>query len=180
MEKHAVFLFGHGVEELELIAPADLLRRAGWRVTFLSCEEALEVLTKGGFAIRADAFLDSWLGTADLLVLPGGPGVMSLRGRADVKAFIQSFAKARLPIAAICAAPLLLAEAGLLDGKRFTCHFSCWDALPSAIQEEKVVIDGNIITSQGAGTAIEFGLALIDCFGSKSQRKEIEKAVMFN
>ncbi len=179
MQKKAVFVFGHGVEELELIAPADVLRRAGLEVSFASTEDTRLVNTRGGFVIQADqSFADIDASNVDLLVLPGGPGVMALRQRADLLGFLRVYILTGKPLGAICAAPLLLQDAGLLDRKSFTCHDSCWAELTAAKQSEKVIIDGVLITSQGAGTALDFGLALVEVMCGETVRQQITRAIM--
>jgi 4-methyl-5(b-hydroxyethyl)-thiazole monophosphate biosynthesis len=179
MQKTVLFVFGHGVEELELIAPADVLRRAGLAVRFASTEETPWVTTRGGFVVQCDqSFADTDAAAIDLLVLPGGPGVMALRKRQDLLDCLRSYGRSGKPLAAICAAPLLLKDAGLLDGKEFTCHDSCWKELTAAQQNERVVIDGALITSQGAGTALDFGLALVGQMCGEGVRAQIARAIM--
>jgi 4-methyl-5(b-hydroxyethyl)-thiazole monophosphate biosynthesis len=179
MQKKVLFVFGHGVEELELIAPADVLRRAGLEVSFASTEDTRLVNTRGGFVVQADQFFAEIDGSAfDLLVLPGGPGVIALRQRADLLAFLREYALSPKPLAAICAAPLLLQDAGLLDGKNFTCHDSCWAELTTSQRTETVIIDGALITSQGAGTALDFGLALVEVMCGETVRQQITCAIM--
>lgn len=179
MQKSVLFVFGHGVEELELIAPADVLRRAGLAVTFASTEDVRLVTTRGGFSVLCDReFAEIDAGAFDLLVLPGGPGVMALRLRQDVLECLREYELSGKPLAAICAAPLLLADAGLLEGKQFTCHDSCWTELTTAQRTQKVVIDGALITSQGAGTALEFGLALVEQICGEEARAQIARAIM--
>jgi 4-methyl-5(b-hydroxyethyl)-thiazole monophosphate biosynthesis len=179
MQKNVLFVFGHGVEELELIAPADLLRRAGLAVSFASTEETRLVNTRGGFVIQCDrSFSETDAADVDLLVLPGGPGVMALRQRQDLLGFLREYGQSGKPLAAICAAPLLLQDAGLLEGKQFTCHDSCWTELARAHPSEKVVIDGALITSQGAGTALDFGLVLVERMCGEEVRAQIARAIM--
>ena len=179
MQKTVMFVFGHGVEELELIAPADVLRRAGLAVRFASTEETPLVTTRGGFVVQCDqSFADMDAAAIDLLVLPGGPGVMALRQRQDLLDCLRSYGQSGKPLAAICAAPLLLQDAGLLEGKQFTCHDSCWQELSAAQRSQKVVIDGALITSQGAGTALDFGLALVEQMCGEEVRAQIARAIM--
>jgi protein deglycase len=113
----------------------------------------------------------------DLLLIPGGPGVEELRrdGRAAVLA--RDFHQAGKPVAAICAAPLVLQDAGLLEGRRFTCYLSVREELPAAV-EERVVVDGGIITSRGAGTALDFGLALVEVLEGGDAARGIAESVM--
>jgi 4-methyl-5(b-hydroxyethyl)-thiazole monophosphate biosynthesis len=179
MQKNVLFVFGHGVEELELIAPADVLRRAGLKVSFASTEETRLVKTRGGFVVQCDrSFSDTDATDVDLLVLPGGPGVMALRQRRDLLGFLREYGQSGKPLAAICAAPLLLKDAGLLEGKEFTCHDSCWTELATAHPSEKVVLDGALITSQGAGTALDFGLVLVGLMCGEEVRAQIARAIM--
>ena len=179
MQKKVLFVFGHGVEELELIAPADVLRRAGLMVHFASTEETAMVNTRGGFVVQADQnFAKVDFADYDMLVLPGGPGVIVLRQREDLRLALQSYSLTKKPLAAICAAPLLLHDAGLLANKNFTCHHSCWEELPTADRANKVVIDHALITSQGAGTALEFGLVLAEYLCGGETRQEIAQAIM--
>lgn len=179
MQKKVLFVFGHGVEELELIAPADVLRRAGLSVSFASTEETRLVNTRGGFVVQCDqSFVDIDATDINLLVLPGGPGVMALRQRQDLLEFLRVYGFSGKPLAAICAAPLLLQDAGLLEGKQFTCHDSCWEELPTADRSKKVVIDGTLITSQGAGTALTFGFELVEFLCGAESRQQIATAIM--
>lgn len=179
MQKNVLFVFGHGVEELELIAPADVLRRAGLKVSFASTEESRLVKTRGGFVVQCDQrFSETDAIDVDLLVLPGGPGVMALRQRQDLLGFLREYGQSGKPLAAICAAPLLLQDAGLLEGKQFTCHDSCWTELATAHPSEKVVIDGALITSQGPGTALDFGLVLVGLMCGEEVRAQIARAIM--
>lgn len=171
-------IFGHGVEELELIAPSDVLRRAGAEVWWLSWESTGELLTRGGFRIRATHLLEC-LTTAslDMLVLPGGPGVMAVRSRPDLMKILRDYAQTNKPLAAICAAPLLLHDAGLLNGRRFTCHQSCMSELSCSERDDEVVIDQQLITSRGAGTALSFGLALVECLYGADVKKEVARSI---
>lgn len=179
MQKNVAFIFGHGVEELELIAPADLLRRAGAEVWFVSTETSSMVTTRGGFGIETHMKLGNLpLSSVDLLVLPGGPGVMALRESHTLRDMLKYYASTGKSLAAICAAPLLLHDAGLLQGRAFTCHFSCRNELSDAVQGKRVVIDRELITSQGAGTSIEFGLALVERLYGSDVSKDIAEAIM--
>lgn len=179
MQKTVAFVFGNGVEELELIAPADLLRRAGAEVWFVSTETSDMVTSRGGFGILTHRPLGNldWT-TIDLLVLPGGPGVAALRQHEPLREMLKNYASSGKNLAAICAAPLLLHDAGLLQGKAFTCHFSCREELSDAEPLRKVMIDGTLITSQGAGTAVDFGLSLVERLYGADVSEEIARAIM--
>jgi 4-methyl-5(b-hydroxyethyl)-thiazole monophosphate biosynthesis len=168
----------HGFEEIEATCPIDLLRRAEVEVVLASCESDLKVCGRSGIVIHTDQFLiDTDPGEFDLLVIPGGPAVFDLRKNENILSTIKAFADKNRPIGAICAAPLLLHDADLLGAKKFTGHDSIGDELPSIITEKTVVIDGNLITSRGAGTAVEFGLSLVQILCGEKTAQEIRESI---
>lgn len=114
----------------------------------------------------------------DALLIPGGPGVAQLRedGRAAKLAAI--YGGAGCWVAAICAAPVILSDAGLLANRRFTAHFSVMAELPQALREERVVVDGNLITSRGAGTALDFGLVIVRTLMGSQKMDEVAASIM--
>lgn len=187
MSKRVLCLLTDGFEEIETVTPADLLRRAGAAVVLASLKpDAAPLAGRCGVRLLPDAALadlsQAELDGFDLLLLPGGPGVAAMRadGRPArlAAAFAGSAGRPR-PVAAICAAPLLLKDAGLLEGgRRFTAHFSVWEELPGALKTERLAEDGLVITSRGAGTALEFGLALVRRLYGEAAAAEIAKAVM--
>jgi len=175
--KRVLCILENGVEEIELVTPVDLLRRADVEVVMATVSTA-QVIGRSGIGLRADAKLvDLDLTEFDLLILPGGPAVTELRKNAGVLKVIRRFDEAGKIIAAICAAPLLLEDAGILNGRAFTAHFSTHQELPTSTNE-RVMIDGNLITSRGAGTALEFGLILVEKLAGKSVSEEIANAIM--
>jgi len=180
MSKTALFIFTDGLEELEAIAPLDILRRAGVSCTSASQSNQTEVLGKNGIRLLADCLLSD-LKTIDfdLLVIPGGPGVKALRADPGIVRIIQNHAASGKPVAAICAAPTLLNDAGLLENKSYTAHFSVANELPNILEQETVVIDGSIITSRGAGTAIEFGLSLAELLTDSSAAQAVSDSIHF-
>lgn len=168
----------HGFEEIEATCPIDLLRRAEVEVVTASCESELEVCGRSGIVIRADQFLrESQPSQFDLLVLPGGPAVFELRKNESFLQLIKDFSDLQRPIAAICAAPLLLQDLGLLDGKRITGHESISNELAGLYSNQAVIKEGNIITSRGAGTAIEFGLSLVELLCGTLKAEEIRDSI---
>ena len=168
----------HGFEEIEATCPIDLLRRAEVEVVTASCESEIEVCGRSGIVIQADQFLgDSDLIQFDLLVLPGGPAVFELRKNESFLQLIKKFSDMRRPIAAICAAPLLLQDLGLITGKRVTGHESIRNELPGLDTDQAVIKDGKIITSRGAGTSIEFGLTLIELLCGSAKAEEIRTSI---
>lgn len=177
--KRILCLLTDGFEEIEALAPVDLLKRAGAEVTLASLTKSLAVKGRSGITVQADLLLDEAdRSDFDLLLIPGGPGVKAMRedGRS------AKLAKAQIengrPVAAICAAPLILEDAGLLCRARFTAHFSTKEELPGALVEERVVEDGLLITSRGAGTALDFGLVLVRRLYSQAKSDEIAQAIM--
>jgi len=172
MKKRVLCLLVAGFEEIETIAPIDLLRRAEVEVVIASVAGEKLVRGRGGVVLQAETTLNEVAAQPfDLLFIPGGPGVMTLRQDGRAAKLAQQFAQAGKPVAAICAAPLILKDAGLLAGKRFTAHYSVHGDLPGVLGDERVVKDGRLITSRGPGTAVEFGLALVRelCGDAKAQ-----------
>ena len=177
MEKRVLCLLTDGFEEIEAVTPVDLLRRAGIRVTVASLKGA--VLTgRCGVRIEADELLDSVNpGDYDLLLIPGGPGVGDMRADGRAAALAKQFDGAGRTVAAICAAPLVLMDAGLLAGRRFTAYHSVRPELGGGL-EERVVEDGNLITSRGAGTAMDFAFAIITRLGGEDLAERVATEIM--
>ncbi|HEL1613943.1 TPA: DJ-1/PfpI family protein [Streptococcus suis] len=169
MVKVAVML-ANGFEEIEALAPVDIFRRADFQCDMIGLTS---IRVEGSHAIRveADSLFDGDLSQYDLIVLPGGmPGSLNLRDDDRLIAELQKAVANGKRVAAICAAPIVLDRAGLLDGRRYTC-FPGKEAdidLGSHV-EENVVVDGPIITSRGAGTSLEFAYTLVDLLGGDGQ-----------
>ena len=171
-------LLADGFEEIEAFTPVDLLRRAGVEVTIASLPPQGHVTGRSGITIHADAALSEIGGRLfDLLLLPGGPGVKNLRADPRVDAAVRTHAAAGKWLAAICAAPTVLNAAGLLDGRRYTAHHSVAGELPDILADQRVVVDGNIITSRGAGTALDFGLQLVEKLVSAEKARDIARSI---
>lgn len=169
-----------GFEELEAVAPIDVLRRAGCTVTLAALEPGIHVTGRNGITLHADAPLAALPADAapfDCLFLPGGPGVQHLRASPVVRELVARHHAAGKLIAAICAAPAVLHDAGLLAGRRYTAHPSVAAELTAILSDERVVRDGNLITSRGAGTALDFGLALVSALVSPQKADEIHGAI---
>ncbi len=176
----ALLLLTEGFEEIEALTPVDLLRRAGVEVVMAALTEGTHVTGRSGITVRADSTLEQVDAERfDLLVLPGGPQVKALRADGRAAALARQFVAQGKPVGAICAAPTVLKDAGLLEGRRFTAHDSVWEELPEALGAEKVVEDGGIITSRGAGTAVEFGLALVARLAGKETAEKVARAILF-
>ncbi len=172
-------ILAEAFEELEAVAPVDLLRRADVSVTLASLAPAPLVTGRSQLTLRPDTYLEVIMAQEfDLLLLPGGPGVRHLRADSRIAELVRRQHARNGFVAAICAAPTVLADAGVLSGRRFTAHPSVAKDLPTLLANEEVVRDGNIITSRGAGTAIAFGLALVSvlCGQPTAQRIAAEVA----
>lgn len=171
-------ILAEGFEEIEAITPIDLLRRAGVEVTLAALEDGKHVTGKTGITLHADANL-SEIGSDDYdgVFLPGGPGVAHLRKSDLVLEIVRKQHARQKLLAAICAAPTVLHDAGLLNGKRYTAHFSVADELTNILSQEKVVLEGNILTSRGAGTALDFGLALIEQLIGPDKATEVKTSI---
>lgn len=175
--KRVLCLLIDGFEEIETVTPVDLLRRAGAEVVIASLREKTAT-GRCGMRLEADALLgDVEAADFDLLLIPGGPGVGDLRADGRAAVLARDFAGDGKPVAAICAAPLVLMDAGLLAGKRFTAYQSVRAELGGG-EDERVVIDGNLITSRGAGTALDFALALVSHLFGQAAAEKVAAEIM--
>lgn len=173
-------LLADGFEEIEAFAPVDLLRRAGVEVTVATLNENRHATGRSGITAHGDVALSAVeRGEFDLIFLPGGAGVKHLRSDPRVRDIVLRHAREERWLAAICAAPTVLHDCGLLADRRYTAHFSVANELPAILADERVVTDGRITTSRGAGTAIEFGLHLVALLSGGEKAKEISKAICF-
>jgi 4-methyl-5(b-hydroxyethyl)-thiazole monophosphate biosynthesis len=171
-------IVAEGFEEIEMVTPVDLLRRAGAQVTVAGIADGIHVTGRSGVTLHVDAPLSSVESREfDCILLPGGPGVKLLRGDARVAALIARQRRSNGWIAAICAAPTVLKSAGVLENARYTAHFSVAAELPLALLGERVVVDGKLITSRGAGTALDFGLAVVERLFSAEKAGEVSQSI---
>jgi protein deglycase len=169
-----------GFEEIEALAPVDLLRRAGIAVTTASLSAHGHATGRSEVVIQTDrTLLEAMNGDYDLIFLPGGAGTKFLRADERVHQCVLRQHAAGRWLAAICAAPTVLNDCGLLAGRRYTAHYSVAAELPHILSHERIVTDGHITTSRGAGTAIDFGLHLVTLLAGKSKSEEISKAICF-
>lgn len=170
-----------GCEELEAVTVIDLLRRADIDVVTAALNDG-PVKASRGTVLLADTTLDRILNRDfDMVVLPGGlPGADYLDQDQRILTLLQSMAKKDKYTAAICAAPKVLASAGLLEGKNATGFPGVLEKLNlsnTQLQSSPVVKDGKVITSRGPGTAMDFALQLIEILAGKSKRDEVETAL---
>ena len=178
MPKTVLAIIPEGFEEIEAVTPINLMRRAGIEVTTASLSEGTPT-GKVGITIHTDTTLNDIEDPLyDCLFLPGGPGTQNLLESEYTIDLIKKHHEAGKIIAAICAAPLALDKTCILDGRRYTAHFTVQDKLPN-ISEENVVVDGNIITSRGAGTAIPFALEIISQLAGKDSAEETARSICY-
>lgn len=182
--KIAVVLLAPGFEEVEASTPIDYLRRAGIQVKVLAVGAASDLLVTGsrGLVVHAEAALEAYRETPDVVVLPGGmPGATNLASSPAVAALLQRVRDSGGIVAAICASPaVVLGPLGFLEGKRFTC-FPGHEASVSQGQfsQDRVVVDGNLTTSRGPGTAAEFALEIIgQVLGDETKGKIREQVLL--
>jgi 4-methyl-5(b-hydroxyethyl)-thiazole monophosphate biosynthesis len=176
-QKSALFIIGDGVEEMEAVTPIDLLRRAGVDVTVASITGNRRITGRNAIVLEADILLEEASRPYDAIVIPGGPGIAAVRAESKVIERIQEQAASGRIVAAICAAPTVLLDAGLLEGRRYTAHFGVASELPEIMEDAPVVVDDNIVTSRGAGTATDFGLTLVELLCSESMADEVATSI---
>jgi len=178
--KSAVVLLAPGFEEIEAVTVIDVLRRADVKVTVAGLEEGP---VTGSHEITVTA--DTGLGrvrpdTFDMVVLPGGlPGSYNLRDDPRVIAFLRQMAQSGKHTCAICAAPVVLKAAGLLEGKAATSHPAMRGEMGGLdYREDRVVTDGRVVTSRGPGTALEFSLELVRILAGPDKARELAGAML--
>jgi 4-methyl-5(b-hydroxyethyl)-thiazole monophosphate biosynthesis len=172
-----------GFEDMEAVAPIDVLRRAGLSVTTVGTP-AQTVVSSHGVRLTADRTFDG-LDASDLemLVLPGGPGVEALKRAPEVLALLRDAVRRDKPVGAICAAPSILAEQGFLAGRRATCFPGYEDVLihhGAHVEEGRAVVqDGSFITARAAGSAVAFALHLTAVLRGRSEAEKVRAAICY-
>ena len=170
-------ILGAGFEESEAIVPCDLLRRAGVEVR-LAGIGGTEITGSHGVTVRADCVAEQTaLEEAEMLILPGG-----LRGVASIRAcrpVLDAVAERGGWVAAICAAPTVLAQLGITDGRRATCYPGMESEMGSAVMSvEQTAQDGRIITGQAAGASIAFGLKLVEALRGEAAAQQVAAGIV--
>ena len=180
MSKVNVYL-ADGFEEVEGLTVVDLLRRAGIETDMVSIMGRKEITGARKIPVLADKLFEEQ-DDPDVIVLPGGmPGTLHLLDHATVNEVIKKFAGEGKLVAAICAAPSVLGAAGILEGRRATCHPGFEEKLTgAATSEDAVVVDGNIITSRGMGTAIPFALEIVRYFADDAAVEHIKDGLVYH
>lgn len=181
MEKVYVF-FAEGFEEIEGLTVVDMLRRVQVETVMVSVGDTKTVTGAHGIVIQADGvFGDYTYEDGSMAVLPGGmPGTNHLMAHEGLKKVLLSYHDAKKYVAAICAAPSVLGMHGLLTGRHATCYPGFEEKLLGAkALPDAVVMDGNLITSRGMGTAISFGAALVSVLVGEEAAEELLKAIQY-
>jgi 4-methyl-5(b-hydroxyethyl)-thiazole monophosphate biosynthesis len=178
-----VYLFlADGFETIEALAVVDVLRRAGIGLQTVGVTGAV-VTSAHAVAVTADISLDDWDGgaAAEMLVLPGGPGVQSLAQCEALKRAVTSAMEQDRPVAAICAAPVLLGTWGLLQNRRVTCYPPMEGQLAATgalfIRDESVVVDRRLVTGSAAGASVDFALRIVALLRDGETADHIRNAI---
>jgi len=173
--------FADGFEEIEAVTIIDLLRRAEIKTYMVSVSENLSVTGAHGIEIKADMLFDyEFCKKAIAAVLPGGSkGVLTLKEKEELISIISEFIENNeKTVAAICAAPTILGELGLLKGKSITCYPGLdkpeWEA---KVEHRAFSVDGNLLTSRGPGTAVPFALKLIDLIADERTMDKVKNSL---
>ena len=180
MKKTALIVLADGFEEIEAVTPIDILRRAGVEVMIAGLEKK-QVKGSRGVEVSADILLADYKDTPDAVVLPGGPGAEKLARSVAVRKLILRAQKADKLIAAICAAPaLVLAESGVLEGKKATCYPGYEDRFGkgTVFVSDRVVTDGQVITSRGPGSSVEFALEIVRCLAGENIARDVSEKIL--
>lgn len=176
MEKKVLVPVAQGIEEMEAITIIDILRRAGATVIAASVDE-INIKASGGIEFKANKLIKDCMDEDyDLIALPGGiPGAMNLRDSKELEILLKKQAEQKKYYAAICASPaIVLHHHGLATPGNVTCHPGFVELIDNGnIVESTVVVDGNCITSRGAGTACDYALKLVELLYSDEKKKHV-------
>jgi 4-methyl-5(b-hydroxyethyl)-thiazole monophosphate biosynthesis len=178
--KSAVVFLAPGFEEIEAVTAIDVLRRAGVRVIVAGTREG-SVTGSHEITVQPDARIEEVdPESVDMVVLPGGlPGSVHLRDDPRVRAFVQALDRAGKYTCAICAAPTVLKAAGVAAGRKLTSHPVVQEDFRDCdYREDRVVVDGTVVTSRGAGTALEFSLELVRLLVGPDKARELAAAMI--
>lgn len=181
--KKVCVLLADGFEEVEALTVVDLLRRARIYVDTVSVTEEYMIRGSHGIAVQTeDLFEEVNLAEFDMIVLPGGlPGTTNLGAHSGVRRIVKDFAESGKYVAAICAAPTILSDLGLLKGRRVTCYPDMERKISGAVLTgAPAMVDGNIITGQGVGAAVDFALELIAVLVGNEKAGEIADAIVYH
>jgi len=175
-------ILGEGFEEIEAVAPCDILRRGGIEVKFVGVD-GLAVRGGHGIIVNADAGLNEIdLDSANMLVIPGGMGgVNSILSSQRAMDIIKAAFDKKVALGAICAGPTVLAKLGITDGKKAVCYPGTEGEMGSAEtqMDANVVVEDNLITGRAPGAAIDFGLALLEYLKGKETAEEVRSDLCY-
>jgi 4-methyl-5(b-hydroxyethyl)-thiazole monophosphate biosynthesis len=180
--KKVLVLLAEGFEEIEALTVVDVLRRANVECQTCSIKDK-QVSGSHDILVLADMTLESEdLNSYDAIVLPGGmPGASNLKENIRVIELVKEYYASGKIVAAICAAPIVLAKAGIIDGRLITSYPSFDKQLEHCIyKDELVVVDGNIITSRGPATTLPFAFKLLEKLGYEQEASDLKEGMMFN
>lgn len=177
----ARMLFATGYEEVEALTVVDLLRRAGVECLMVAADDSESVTGAHGISVHMDEKLSDITDDCELVILPGGiPGVPNLKANQKVEELVRAQNDRGAYVAAICAGPTALGEFGVLADKNATCYPGCEEDLKSKTHSEDcVVVDGNVITSRGVGTAIDFGLKLVEILTDRHTADDLAEKIVY-
>ena len=177
--KKVCVLLADGFEEIEALTVSDIMRRANLTCDLVSIREK-QVESSHGVVVQADKFFDEDM-EYDLVVIPGGvPGAPNLRDDERVIKFVKKQNKEGKLIGAICAGPIVLGKAEIIEGKNITSYPGYEDELPNCeYLEDAVVVDGNIITSRGPATAMAFSYKLLEKLGYENKVEAISSGMLY-
>ncbi len=181
MSRVCIFL-ADGFEEIEGLTVVDILRRAGVDIDMVSISENRTVTGSHGIAVQADECIgEADLSGAEMLVLPGGmPGTLHLGACTELTELLTQFYKEGKKVAAICAAPSVLGDLGILEGKKACCYPGFEDRLTGAqAVYEQTVRDGNVTTGRGMGVAVPFALSLVEQLISEEKAREVGASILY-
>lgn len=175
-------MLADGFEEIEALAFVDILKRANIDVLTVSADNSETVTGSHGITVVPDIKLKNVCEIGEGVVLPGGlPGTYNLRDNPEVIKILDEHHKAKKYIAAICAAPSVLGKHGFLKGKKATCYPSFEEELCGAIYSpDRVVVDDNVITSRGAGTAHDFAFKFVELLKGESESMKIRSSMLYD
>jgi protein deglycase len=170
----------HGTEDMEAVIVIDILRRALWDVVVVGVDVGIITASRGVRLLPDKTWSEIQPSEFDILMIPGGaPGVERFLHFAPLLEAIREFHRAGKWIGAVCAAPLVLQAAGILTGKKVTCHPAVGSRLTSTHRvDQRTVVDGRILTSQGAGTTFEFALAMVGLVDGAEKARGIAEAIV--
>ena len=178
-----LLILSNDVEDMEAVGTRDILLRAGFEITTATFEESLQISTSHGLDIRVDDYVENLMVEEfDLLIIPGGPYVgKTVDKDRNIKDLAKTFDAQDKWIAAICAGPRFLGQAGLLDGKEYTAFRGSEKDAEKGVyhKENKAMVDGRIITARGAGAVYAFAYEIIKTLVSKEKADQVFDHMMF-